>query len=31
MHHVLKARVAIVRHVTVVTRHPHISISCNKH
>ena len=30
MYHVLKARVAIVRHVTVVTRHPHINISCNR-
>ena len=30
MHHILKARVAIVRHVTIVTRHPHINISCNK-
>jgi len=31
MYHVLKARVTNVRHVTVVTRYPHINISCNKH
>jgi len=29
MYHALKARVAIVRHVMVVTRHSHINISCN--
>ena len=30
MHHVLKARIAIIRHVTVIIRHSHINISCNK-
>ena len=30
MYHALKDTVAIVRHVTVVTRHAHINISCNK-
>ena len=30
MYHVLKAAVAIVRHVTVITRHPHINISYYK-
>jgi len=30
MHHVLKARIIIIRHVTVVTRHSHINISCHK-
>ena len=30
IYHVPKATVAIVRYVTVVTRHPHINISCNK-
>ena len=31
MHHVLKVRIAIIRYGTVVTRHSHINISCNKH
>ena len=31
MNHVHKAALAIVRYVTVVTRHPHINISCNRH
>ena len=30
MNHVLKVTVAIVKHVTVITRHPHINVSCNK-
>jgi len=30
MYHVLKAKVAIVRHVMVVIKHPHINMSCNK-
>jgi len=30
MHHILKTRIVIIRHVTVVTRHSHFNILCHK-
>ena len=30
MHYVLKARITLIRHVTMIKRHSHINISCNK-